>query len=341
MIGISRNKKIIYISVSIIVIVLVSELAIYSNVLRSNFKYTYKIENKTLIFQFNVFSWYPMHVHFLALEKIKNIVNNNDIKVIYVYYDKNLPMYIRKANWGLINHLHAEINIRNKQCEIKMIDINQLKEILIKALSKKISYEALVLNTEGINNLLHSLGPFLKKWVEEGGILFYILGHTSCYNPLNFLFTQNIFSTSSSIKIAFLESFYSQRLNILYPYISNGIKIKGVNLLGGQILGKTGFGLTSIAVIPIGHGNIVIFSGNGTLKTLEKISKDIAQIIISNIFNYKIISYKKHKIDRFKTNNFIEIIDLATIKQKTITIYIFQIERNGSFFKKISIPIFK
>jgi len=286
--------------------------------LTPSFSCGYKIAKNHIDFSFNIYSYYPMKINLLILERERDI----DIRNIYFYYDKTYKDCEKRTAVGLFDHLSSELWIRGYEGTIQMIGTHKLKTILIKKItssSDDFLYEAIILNTMVFPKIFQEFGEFIKGWVNKGGILFWIVGKSKfeVQNLTSIFWTKQLISPFYKDCVASKDSFWSKALNLHYPFIFNGLDISMVNLLKGKVLGKIKYRTTSVASIPLGKGYAIMFGGSMPL-TSKDIAKDIAQLVISNAFCSNIKQCKTYKIRRFKRESFHEEINYKFFKLNQI-----------------------
>jgi len=295
---------------------------------------------------------YPLELQIVFLSAEREPI----IRTVYIYYD---PEYQRagvpkKQARGLVDHIPSELKIRKYEGEIHIVNATALVDLLLDIHSANQSI--LVITTGAFPDTVYTLDKnLIKPWIEAGGILFWI-GDTFAYysaekskkelnwndprhpkdeGRVKFFGTKDIIIKLQRGTIASVESEYSKALHLLYPYISRGINITKLKSMNGKILGKIGEKSTSIALLPLGNGSIIIFGGEMHKRDEWIIAKDIAQIITSGILDYKninIIGFKKYSLDRNE-----ELKDIFLIEKdhqsQAIIIFIFQSNDEPVFFK--------
>jgi len=107
-------------------------------------------------------------------------------------------------------------------------------------------------------------------------------------------------------------------------------------LLQGKVLGLIKYSTTSVGMIPLGKGKIVIFGGFIPSASYAKIiAKDISQIIVSGVLSGKIEFYKKYSISNHETVN--DKIKVTIPAKYKFILYVFQNSQEGLFYKRLYI----
>ncbi len=362
-----ENDFVLKITIGLLVLVILSEIVVYHPYFKysPNFEIeTYKINslNSTLTINYKISgSIYSskINVDFLIAQKTPN---NN--KTIYIYYDPKYQMALvdKKAVNGIINHLIAELTIRNYPFnKIKVVNATELKHIVLNVKSAKKSI--IIIPTGAFPDTVYTKEKnLIKPWIEHGGILIWTTGQFGYYSARNiskpldigeswhpkddgqkYFFGKIIIVKNKRFKEGRIPTQYAKALKLSYKYVYRGVSLSAIQALNGIALGyiDPDSGAVSIASIPLGYGKVIIFggdiiSGPQSLKFVRILSHDIAQIIASGVLDSNLIMYKEYYIKNYKTlKDSINIKIPKHMSSGVLIIDIFESDNEGTYFKKI------
>jgi len=280
-----------YVAIAILIVLLVSEVIWYS-------PYTHPKEgsfcvldvvqnseggltNVTITYQLN--ANLPLDVTVLVTP-VKAVPPDPDLP-IYVFYDKNYPTV--GTDWILSAmlqaHLKAELYLRGYSAEVRLADAEELEDILSK------NESAIVIMASGAfpSNIFSKKTNLVKPWIKSGGILIWFGWFPGWYSvekgqgrdeikddmPQNLrqdgpsqLGLEGLFEfvvLNKSLVVAEEHSPLSELIDTTYNLIHQAPLLDRVDAKSGLALGKTGGEperlRSSISMIPVGEGEIIIF----------------------------------------------------------------------------------
>lgn len=235
---------------------------------------------------------------------------------IYVYYDPSYPTSLTDIRgWkGLTDHLPFELQQRDYPANTTLVNAKRLASLLATDLGDVIVIASGTLPTT--SNI-----TAVKSFIQRGGTLiwigdrigYYITGSALALNrnsPLDpgydaqrQLFNGVIIqSNASSLNYVVgqrqgpytagdLTTNLSRTLNLNYPETTVGIDLTNLTRVGGTALGRinTRTNQTSIALIPIGQGKLVLFGGGITNQFASSgevtVASDIAQMLSGSLLD--------------------------------------------------------
>jgi len=288
------------------------------------------------------------------VQKVKLILLkiNSKNRNVYIYYDPNYELFEidKQKVLAIINFLKTEFRIRRYLSQIEIINADNLKKFLLDNDTPKSSI--LIVPTGAFPNNIYSIyHNLVKPWVKKGGILIWT---TSCFgyysafkkdsllrNSLHpqklgeiYFWGTNIINYQSRYEKGIFKSKIGAILSLEYPFLYRGVNIKKEKLLNGKTLGYIQNSTTSVGVIPLGEGKIIIFGGFiPRIKYSHVIAIDISKIISSGVLNGDIKVYKKYKLAPYESIN-----DKIILPAKDeYLLYIFQDSEEASFYERIYI----
>lgn len=367
-----RNKEETYLKISIFIIIFIifSEIIIYSPPFKKSLMINVKnveFNNSYVIVDFDITTIkYPTKVMMTILS-----VNNYKEKDVYIYFDPDyqLALIDKKGVNGIINHLTAELTLRNYKGNIKIIDAKMLKRLLK---NKESTYDSILIVPTGAfpENVYNLQENLVKPWVESGGILIWTTSQFGYYSakktskPINYLDPwhpgmrgeeyffgkKNIIAINDRFKDGSIPTNIAKGLNLEYKSVYRGIYLKWLKELNGTPLGYLDRdGSVSIAMIPLGKGEIIIFGGDfasgRSINYVRKISKDIAQIIVSGVTFGEILDFKIYKLDENSLVRKKIIINIDNYynkknnKNNKLILYFYEASEEGYYYKRVIIDM--
>jgi hypothetical protein len=235
---------------------------------------------------------------------------------IYVFYDVDYPQL--ETDWTVIamlqGYLEAELYLRGYTSAVKLASAEEVENIMLD------NESGIVIMASGAfpSCVFSKVKNLVKPWIESGGVLVWLGFYIGYYavdkgtkpDQITYNMTQNPRENGSSLlglgdffeyyalesnpQVATLSSPLSEALGTTYTLIQQAPLTSMVTSNGGLALGKIGGeNLTrlrsSISMIPIGKGEIIIF-GYSLMPSLalngpESVAWDIAQIVCSGVID--------------------------------------------------------
>jgi hypothetical protein len=292
----------------------------------------------------------------------------NPYTTLYIYYD---PSYQQasainnKAIRPIVDYIASEIEISHYNVDVNVIDSNRLSKLLQNMSN---SNTALIVPTGAFPDTAFTRTlNLVKPWISNGGTLIWIgssLGYYSSQmkaseldykNPwhpqlngtIDF-FGEQIIGYNEMNATSTFQNKYSESLNLDYSDIARAPSIAAVKSRGGLILGKTSDAFSSISLLPLGAGKVVIFGGmmksSGHTFSSDQltIAKDIVQLLRSGALSSKDIVLSK----QIKLNANEEIEEWINLNKNNdydcfnteyIIIYIYELTptKEGKYFKTL------
>jgi hypothetical protein len=223
-------------------------------------------------------------------------------KDLYVYFDKDYPSsLISLSSWiGVIDHLHENIKLKGYEGKLEIVNALKLKEIMLQKHNSILIIPSGVL-PETVHTKENSI---IKQYLEDGGIIVWIGDVFAFYSgkyrgKITSFSSENpgldaqekilgyIVSNTSKYELANVETPYSEALNVKYPGIHNGAFVEEILKQDGLVLGKVKENRTSIGMVPVGKGFLILFGGSVTsARTIfgeDFIASDVINILLSGI----------------------------------------------------------
>jgi hypothetical protein len=248
-------------------------------------------------------------------------------KEILIYYDDYPSLAVSRAGWiGLLDHIPVELQLRNYQGTIKIVNAVGLRHEM------ETNFNSIVIIPSGVfPATVHDENRSLVgNWIRAGGTLIWIgdafayysgysTGGVSYFSTASMIISQNqtlgfaLFNgtLTGDESYATIPSNFSNALDLRYSWASTGAYISRIQDYGGIVLGKTTDSenaRTAIACVPIGNGHLILFGGGvGTPFTAtgeDVVAHDIAQILCSGtIFSTGTIAYQFHELNANEIKN--------------------------------------
>jgi hypothetical protein len=245
---------------------------------------------------------------------------------VYVFYDKDYPTV--GTSWTLSQmlweHLKTELFLRGYCGEVELANAEELNSLL----SAKTPAILIIASGAFPSNIFSWSEDLVKPWLDSGGILiwfgwfpgYYTVEKGQSQEEITWNMPQHLHEEGP--KRLGLEDFFefipiemqpttaelfepplSRILDIKYDFIQQAPLLYKVISVNGLILGKIGGPSqklrSSVSVIPIGAGKIIIFgyllAGSLVLNGPEFAARDIAQILCSGILQSSSISNIQHR----------------------------------------------
>jgi Gpi18-like mannosyltransferase len=269
---------------------------------------------------------YPTDVQVIATSSITTqpIVDRE----ILIYYDDEYPsLGVSRAGWvGLLDHIPIELQLRNYQGAIKIVNAVGLKYEM------QTNFDSIIIIPSGVfPATVHAANQSLVgDWIRAGGTLIWVgdaFAHFSGYSggvishfsaeslassqnqTLGFvLFNETLTGNQGYTPVA---SNFSNALDLRYPLASTGAYVSQILNSGGIVLGKitaSENARTAIASLPISMGRLILFGGGirtaFTATGEDVIAHDIAQILCSGVlFSSGRITYNFHELNKDEIGN--------------------------------------
>ncbi len=223
-------------------------------------------------------------------------------KDIYAYYDRDYPSsLISLSSWiGVVDHLHENIKLKGYEGKFEIVNALKLKEVMLQ------KYDSILIIPSGVlPETVHTKEDSLvKQFLENGGILVWIGDVFAFYSgkhrgEITSLSAEHpgleaqekilgyIMSNASKFESADVETPYSEALSVKYSGIHTGAFVEEVLKNKGLVLGKVKENRTSIGVVPVGKGFLILFGGKVTpARTAfgeDFVASDIVNILLSGI----------------------------------------------------------
>jgi hypothetical protein len=226
---------------------------------------------------------------------------------VFIYYDAAYPSLGNEpSGWiGIADHLPAELSLRGYSGPVQTVNATGLRRVLTQ------NFTSILVIPSGVfpSTVQNSTQGLVHDWLTSGGVLVWMGGPFGYYsgpaidrilNPMTTNMSiasepqQQIlgyqFGTpalNGTIRIADLKTRFSSALNLTYSDVWTAPTLGALRLLGGVAIGHTqnssDTSRSSISLIPVGLGRILIFGGPvGNLLTADGedvIAHDIAQVL--------------------------------------------------------------
>jgi hypothetical protein len=280
-------------------------------------------------------------------------------KEILIYYDEDYPsLGVPRAGWvGLLDHIPIELQLRNYQSAIKIVDAVGLKYEM------QTNFESIIIIPSGVfPATVHAANQSLVgDWIRAGGTLIWIgdaFAHFSGYSDGTIShFSAESLASSQNQTLGFvlfnetltgnqgytpIASNFSNALDLRYPLASTGAYVSQILNSGGVVLGKitaSENARTAIASLPISMGRLILFGGGaGTAFTAtgeDVIAHDIAQILCSGIlFSAGRITYNFYELNKDEIGNGTIIVSTPISGQVGIIVVAFSESPHVYYFSR-------
>lgn len=227
---------------------------------------------------------------------------------VYIYYDSRYPalQVSEHGALGLIDHLEREFTVLDLKVNMQIIDADKLAALIDSG-----DTDPVIIMASGVlPETVYPKGnePTIAKWMRDGGRLIWIGEPIGYYRGIKGkLDFDDIEAIRESMTKQMMgadyfwsthfpewdnssaadESDISQSLGLTYNWVRTGADVHMVKKNNGTILGRTkafddGTIRTSIALIPIGKGNMTVF-GAGVFNQEVELAQDVTRIIMSQI----------------------------------------------------------
>jgi len=242
---------------------------------------------------------YPNILKVTLIPVYQSLIDKN----LYVYYDKDYPYSLTSlGSWiGVIDHLDENVKLKGYKGKLEIVNASKLKEIMLQ------KYNSVLIIPSGVlPETVHTKeNSIVKQYLENGGIIVWIGdvfaaysgkqgGKIISFSPENpGLEAQEkilgyIISNTSKFESADVETHYSKALSLKYPGIHTGAFREEILKHNGLVLGKVKENRTSIGMVPVGKGFLILFGGIVTpARTVfgeDFIASDVINILLSGIF---------------------------------------------------------
>jgi len=241
---------------------------------------------------------YPNSLRVTLVPVYQPLIDKN----LYIYYDRDYPSsLVSLSSWnGIIDHLQVNTRLKEYNGKLEIVNASKLKEIMLQM------YDSILVIPSGVlPETVHTKeSSLVKQYLESGGIMVWLGdvfaaysgeygAKVNCYNLENLCLDAQekilgyVISNASKLESADVETPYSAALSLKYPGIQAGIFVKEVLKHNGLVLGKVEENRTSIAVVPVGKGHLILFGGRVTPARTEFgedfVASDIVNILMSGI----------------------------------------------------------
>ncbi|HXX88540.1 MAG TPA: hypothetical protein VEH86_08860 [Candidatus Acidoferrum sp.] len=265
---------------------------------------------------------YPLDIQ-ISATPLTSILQSAVDKEVFIYYDPDYPSsLVGDIGWmGLIDHIPVELKLRGYNGSVKIVDAEELRNVI------EANPDSVVVIPSGVlpETVHANNASLIGNWLQSGGVLIWIgdaFAYFSGYKgKVIQLFSENNFSqvqnqmlgftlfdnaSKEDERLATIPSNFSNALNLQYPDATTGAYVSEVLKHGGEILGKitsSEYPRTSIAYVPVGSGQLILFGGGvGRVFTVsgeDAIAHDIAQILCSGFdFSSQIVTSSLHQLGR-------------------------------------------
>jgi len=260
-----------------LVVIVIAEILIYAPPAQARISSSLNVDeasNGTFVGSYDVSSTFEAHVN-VSLT-VSNSVQRS--WPIYLYYDSAYPSSWSSPVWsfGLMPHLDAVLAARGLPADVILLDATQLAGFLR---SPSTSDSVLVMPTGVIPNTVYNGSMnLLSPWVRAGGTLVWFgdtigyysgqpntpLTYPSPLNPgdpgVSQFVNPSIFGSGSPLYLN--ASAASQAYNFAYDFgiVGQGLSLRVIQQLGGEVLGGIDGDYTNAARIPLGAGTIDYFA---------------------------------------------------------------------------------
>jgi hypothetical protein len=203
---------------------------------------------------------------------------------------------------GIIDHLQENQRLKGYLGKLEIVDASRLKEVMTH------EYDSILIIPSGVlPDTVHTKeNSLVKQYLENGGTLVWIGDVFAVYSgkyrgKLTWPSPENpgleaqekilgyIVSDVSNFESADIETKYSEALSLKYSGIQAGIHVEEVLKHNGLVLGKVKENRTSIGIVPVGKGSLILFGGTvaptRTLFGEDFVASDIANILLSGIIH--------------------------------------------------------
>lgn len=223
-------------------------------------------------------------------------------KDLYVYFDKDYPSsFISLSSWiGVIDHLQENLKLKEYKGKLEIVNASKLKETMLQ------KYDSILIIPSGVlPETVHTKeNSLVKQYLEKGGIIVWISDVFAFYSgkykgKITSFSSENpgleaqekilgyILSNSSKFESADIDTPYSEALSLKYSGIQAGVFVEEVLKHKGLVLGKVKENRTSIGMVPVGDGFLILFGGQVTRTRTafgeDFVASDILNILLSRI----------------------------------------------------------
>jgi hypothetical protein len=247
----------------------------------------------------------PLRVNLVAAP----IASIEKDRPVFIYYDPLFPAFGNEPRgWiGVLDHLPPELLLRGYTGQIYTVNATQLRQVMTQ------DFTGIIVIPSGVfpSTVVNATAGLVGSWLRSGGILVWMGGPFGFYSSsflvkdqtLSSLGTIESISTDSqerilgygldaspingTSRIARVSTRFASALNLTYSDVWTAPTVRLLNSVGGLAVGhvqnSSDASRSSISVIPVGLGRVILFGGPVTnLLTADGediIAHDTAQIL--------------------------------------------------------------
>jgi hypothetical protein len=263
-----------------------------------------------------------------------------NITRVSVFTDENYPHLLSGdiGYFGFTDHLRAQLEKNGDHVLVSDVDADELRNIFTSEFKLGSASSSVVVIQGGIlPDTVYDQNNgwvMVRKWMEAGGTLFWageipgykygkkyeaVSGGAVILNndAVGTLLDPDIYFSAAQKNIDFADtatkdSFYSKIFDFKYFYTVRAPLVNQIEDNNGVILGRimpsseSGDDKSSISLLPIGSGRIVIFGSgifNNSFTKEGEIASDIAKIIDYGILNMKTVKNNVYNDDSIVSTN--------------------------------------
>jgi GPI transamidase subunit PIG-U len=248
---------------------------------------------------------FPLQINLVAVP----IASVQKDRPVFIYYDPMFPAFgNEQRGWiGVLDHLPAELSLRGYAGEINTVNATQLRQVMTENLT------SIIVIPSGVfpSTVQNATGGLVGRWLRSGGTLVWMGGPFGLYSASLLVRDQTLlpFSAIESIsadsqeeilgygldtlpingtsRIAEVTTRFSSALNLTYSDVWTAPTVGLLNSIGGLAIGhvqnSSDASRSSISVVPVGLGRVILFGGPVTnLLTADGediIAHDTAQVL--------------------------------------------------------------
>jgi hypothetical protein len=225
----------------------------------------------------------PLQVNLVALP----LASIEKDRPVFIYYDPLFPAFGNEPRgWiGVLDHLPAELWLRGYTGDIYTVNATQLRQVMTQ------NFTGIIVMPSGVfpSTVQNATGGLVGSWLRSGGILVWMGGPFGFYSASFLVKDQTLepFSTIESIstdsqerilgyrldaspingtsRIAKVSTRFSSALNLTYSDVWTAPTVRLLKSIGGLAIGhvqnSSDTSRSSISVVPVGLGRVILFGG--------------------------------------------------------------------------------
>lgn len=204
---------------------------------------------------------------------------------VFIYYDAGFPALGNDPRgWiGIMDHLPVELSLRGYSGQIQTVNATGLQKVMAQ------NFTSIVVIPSGVfpSSIQNSTQGIVYNWLKSGGVLVWMGGPFGFYSstmasptidPLKanmsialapqeqILGRQlNTFAINGTSRMANVNTEYASALNLTYSDVWTAPTLSTLRTVGGLAVGHTQNATdnsrSSISLIPVGLGRIILFGG--------------------------------------------------------------------------------